>query len=91
MLGRDIADNGYYGVARDVVRIEKRLDLIKSGILYMLNLEANGWPTIGVNLIDKAAEDVLIVAIGLIEIPLAELLNDHLFLDIESALAESRA
>ena len=59
---------------------EELLHLVERSLGYVRDLTADNRPPIGVHPIGHGSEQQVRVAIGLIQIPLLELLDDHLFL-----------
>ena len=79
-LERQTARDAQDGIVGGIVGKEELLHLVERSLGYVRDLTADDRPPIGVHPIGHGSEQQVRVAIGLIQIPLLELLDDHLFL-----------
>src|SRR5690606_12202591 len=70
-------------VVGDIELVKKSLDVVHRGFFDMPDLLADRRPAIGMRLIRQRAELKPYVAIGLIEIALLKLFNDHVSLHLQ--------
>ena len=78
-VGRDRED----GVRGVVVRAVERLHVVERSALDVAGLQSDGCPAVGVHLVGQCPEQHRLVAVGLVEVALPELLDHHAFLRVE--------
>jgi len=78
-VGRDRQN----GVRRAVVGAVEGLDVRERGSGDMVGRQADGRPAVGVDLVGERPQQHRLVAVGLVEVSLAELLDHHLLLGFE--------
>ena len=84
----DVGRYGKYCARGAIVQVVEGAHVVQGGALDMFGRYAYCRPAVGVYLVTEVAQEQLLVAIGLIEVSLLELLDYHLLLDVACLLAD---
>lgn len=79
------------GVRGVVIAMVEGTDVVGGGLLDVRRLYADGGPAVGVDTECQGAQQVLHIAVGLVEVALLEFLYHDLFLHLDALLVEGDA
>ena len=79
----DVRRDRQHGVRRTVVGAVKSLHILQRGFGDMVRREADSRPAVGMDFVGQRPQQHRLVAVGLVEVALAELFDHHLLLGFE--------
>ena len=83
--------DGDDGIRGEVVAAVEASDAVGRGTRYLLRVEADGGPAVGVPAVGEGTQQMLRVAVRLVEVSLLELLDDHLLLHLHAVVGQRDA